>query len=130
VAFDIHAAPSETVAFFNGDVHLGSVPPRILRGAAMSTRINLMMRLLALTVLTAAPVVARADDDLKDDSRRDAHDVKRAVKKAGDHVAEAVCTGTEAECAAEKARHRHREAKQKVHDKVEEAKAEAEEKVK
>jgi len=96
----------------------------------MSTQIKMMMRLLAFTVLTAAPVVARADDELKDDSRRDAHDVKRAVKKAGDHVAEAVCTGTKAECAAEKARHRRREATQRAHDKAEEANAEAEEKVK
>jgi hypothetical protein len=40
----------------------------------MSTQINMIMRLLALTVLTATPVVARADDDLEDDSRRDAHD--------------------------------------------------------
>jgi hypothetical protein len=93
-------------------------------------RIKMLLQLSALTMLTATSRLAKADDDLKDDSRRDAHDMKRAVKKAGDRVAEAACTGTEAECAAEKARHRRWEAKRKAHDKAEEVRAQAEEKVK
>ena len=96
----------------------------------MPTQIKRMLQLFALTLLTVTPRVAKADDDLKDDSRRDAHDMKRAVKKAGDRVAEAACTGTDAECAAERARHRHWEAKRRARDRAEESKAQVEERTK
>jgi hypothetical protein len=95
----------------------------------MSTQVTLLMRLLAFTVLTAVPVVARADDNLKDDTRKSGHDLKRDAKKAGHRVKEGACRGTTAECDAQKAKDRRREAWDKADDKEDERKAEAREKV-
>ena len=95
----------------------------------MSTQVTMMMRLFALTALASAPAVARADDNLKDDTRKSGHDLKRDVKKAGHRLKEAACTGTRAECDAKKAKDRRREAWEKADDKEDEQKAEARERV-
>lgn len=48
--------------------------------------------------------------------------VKREVKKDGNRVKEALCTGTKAECAARKGGHRVEETTDKVVDKVDQLK--------
>jgi hypothetical protein len=78
------------------------------------------MRLLAFCLVLSGPLQARADD-VKDDVRKDGHDVKEKVNKAGHKVDEAGCTGTKAECAGKKGKHRVQETKEKVDDKVDEA---------
>jgi hypothetical protein len=78
-----------------------------------------MMALAAFLLLTASAPASRADD-LKDDVRKDTHDVKRSVTKTGHRVAEAACTGTKTDCAAKKAKHRVQETDEKVGDKVDE----------
>ena len=50
------------------------------------------------------------------------NDVKREVKEDAHRVGEALCTGTKAECAAEKAKHRGTEAKDAVVDGAKKAK--------
>ena len=50
------------------------------------------------------------------------NDVKREVKKGVHRVGEALCTGTKAECAAEKAKHRVTETKDAVVDEAKEIK--------
>jgi hypothetical protein len=77
------------------------------------------MALAAFLLLTSGAPAARADD-LKDDVRKDTHDVKRSVNKTGHRVAEATCTGTKADCAAKKTKHRVQETNEKVGDKVDE----------
>ncbi len=78
-----------------------------------------LLGLLSLWAL-AGPPVARADE-VKDDLKKDSHDLKRSVKKAGHRVSEAACTGTKADCEAKKGRHRLQETTDKVGDKVDEA---------
>jgi hypothetical protein len=77
------------------------------------------MGLLSLCVLAAPAAVAKADE-VDDGVKKDAHDVKRSVKKAGHRIDEAACTGSEADCAARKDKHRLQEAGAKVGDKVDE----------
>jgi hypothetical protein len=79
--------------------------------------------LLSLCLLSA-PAVARADE--VKDVKRDSHDVKRSVKKAGHRIDEAACTGTKAECATRKGKHRLQEAGDKVGDKLNETRGELE----
>jgi hypothetical protein len=78
-----------------------------------------VMRLLSFSLLAFSALAARADD-VKDDIRRDAHDLKRSVNKAGHRVDEAACTGSKTDCAARKGRHRFQETKEKAGDKVDE----------
>jgi len=78
-----------------------------------------LMGLLSLCVLTSAPLVARADD-VKDDVKKDSHDAKRSVKKAGHRINEAACTGSKAECEARKGKHRVEETGDKAGDKMSE----------
>ena len=78
--------------------------------------------LLSFLLLAGGPFMARADD-VKDDVKHDANDVKRSVKKAGHRVDEAACTGTKAESATRKGKHRVQEAGDKVGDTVDETKA-------
>lgn len=87
----------------------------------MTKRMRYTLQLLSLCLAAAGPLQARADDDLKDDARKDSHAVKEKVNKAGHKIDEAGCTGTKAECAAKKGKHRAQETKEKVDDKVDEA---------
>jgi hypothetical protein len=81
---------------------------------------NGLMWLVPLRLLVLSPAVAIADQ-VKDDVKRDSHDVKRSIKKTGHRVNEAACTGTKAECEARKDKHRLQEAGDKVGDKVDES---------
>jgi hypothetical protein len=78
--------------------------------------------LFSAFLLTTTPILAKADE-VKDDVRHDANDVKRTVKKGGHRVSEATCTATAAVCAARKGKHRVQEAGDKVGDTVDETKA-------
>ena len=78
--------------------------------------------LFSALVLTGSPNLARADD-VKDDVRHDANDVKRTVKKGGHRVSESACSASKAACAGRKGKNRVQETGDKVGDTLDETKA-------
>jgi hypothetical protein len=80
---------------------------------------TLRVAALSLSFAFIAPAMAQSTTEK---AKATGNDVKRAVKKGAHRVEEAVCTGTKAECEAQKLKHRATEAKDKVVDEAEELK--------
>ncbi len=76
---------------------------------------NLKQTLTMLGLMALASASAYAQSPVEK-AKSTGNDVKREVKEDAHRVGEALCTGTKAECAAEKAKHRTTETKDKVVD--------------
>lgn len=74
---------------------------------------------LALSLALALPAMAQSTGEKV---KATGNDIKREVKKGAHRVEEAVCTGTKAECEAQKLKNRATEAKDSVVDGAKELK--------
>lgn len=88
----------------------------------MKTNSETMKALALLSMFAAAPVLAEDNQSATEKAKVMKNDVKRGAQKAGNRVAEAVCTGSKVECEAKKAANRAEETKDKISDKAEELK--------
>ena len=77
-----------------------------------------LISLLGLVALSS-PVYAQS---VREKAKDTANDTGREIKKGGHRVEEALCTGTKAECAKQKAENRAIEAKDATKDKATELK--------
>ena len=71
------------------------------------------LTMLGLMALATAPAYAQSTVEK---AKATGHDAKREMKEDAHRVGEALCTGTKAECAADKAKHRTTEARDAVVD--------------
>jgi hypothetical protein len=76
-------------------------------------------------ILALSGAVVTAEESVSEKASAKAHDAKRAMKKGGHRVAEAVCMEGDAECLARKAKNRAVEAKDYTKDKAIEVKDKA-----
>lgn len=81
-----------------------------------------MLRFVFSFMLAIAGAYVIAEESVSEKTSAKAHDAKRAMKKGGHRMAEAVCMESDAECLAKKAKHRAVEAKDYTVDKAHEAK--------
>ncbi|MGQ0506840.1 MAG: hypothetical protein ACT4TC_16130 [Myxococcaceae bacterium] len=83
------------------------------------------MKRFVLSAVTAACLfggAAFAEETVGEKVKATGNDAARTTKKAGHDVSEALCTGTKAECAKEKAKHKGTEVKDSATDKASEVK--------
>ncbi|MCH9699530.1 MAG: hypothetical protein K0U68_15630 [Gammaproteobacteria bacterium] len=72
--------------------------------------------LISFAVVISTAVIA--DETISEKIQAKANDLKRSASKTVNRVEEAVCTGSEVECMAQKAANRAEEVKQTVEDKT------------
>jgi hypothetical protein len=82
-------------------------------------RNSILMATLLGVALFSLPSSAQSATDK---AKATGNDLKRGVNKGVDRTKEALCTGTKAECATQKAKDHLRETKDEVVDKVKETK--------
>lgn len=76
--------------------------------------------IISFAIVISTAVIA--EETISEKLQAKANDLKRSASKTVNRMEEAVCTGSEVECMAQKAGNRAEEAKQTVEDKAEEVK--------
>lgn len=81
-----------------------------------------MLKVIFATMLAFSGFSLFAEESMSEKANSKAHDAKRAVKKGGHRVAEAVCAEGDVKCLEKKAKNRAEEGKDYVKDKAQETK--------